>query len=324
MKIHIPNSAFLGNIDQFLRSFEKKGGAELEITSNKSWISIHPVVLAMIATLGLAVKLKNKKSKIEFKDLQATSKHYLARMGLFKLLGIKTAISVKEHEPAGRFIPLTKIVNSDELTGFITDMVPLLHTAADHAEAIRYVVSELVRNVFEHSGSVEGAIVCAQYYKKSNSIKIGVADCGVGIKNSIRHAYPAGSDLDAILLALTPGITGTTRKLGGTEANAGAGLFFIKSIAKTNRDFFVIYSGSAMYKLLKTPINKKVRLTPDPSKDRHSIKRGLPCWGGTVVGIDISLDSHQNFDLLLDLIRVAYRKEIKERKKKMYKRAKFI
>ena len=35
------------------------------------------------------------------------------------------------------------------------------------------------------------------------------------------------SDIDAIRLALRPGITGTTTRLRGSEQNAGAGLFFI-------------------------------------------------------------------------------------------------
>ena len=49
MKIHFPNSAFLGNIDPFLRSFDPSHPEKLEITANKQWISIHPVVLAMVA-----------------------------------------------------------------------------------------------------------------------------------------------------------------------------------------------------------------------------------------------------------------------------------
>ncbi|EKD68051.1 MAG: hypothetical protein ACD_48C00094G0001, partial [uncultured bacterium] len=46
MKIHIPNSAFLGNIDPFLRNFDTSNPEMLEITANKQWISIHPMVIA--------------------------------------------------------------------------------------------------------------------------------------------------------------------------------------------------------------------------------------------------------------------------------------
>ncbi|MDP2932730.1 MAG: ATP-binding protein, partial [bacterium] len=191
--------------------------------------------------------IKHKNGRIEVEELHAKSRHYLERMGLFKILGVKTGISVIEHEPSGRFVPISRITDSAELDKFITDIVPLLHLEPEQAEPIRYVISELVRNVLEHAQTPDGAIVCAQFYKKSNAIKIGVADTGIGVKSSINSSYEASDDLAAIKLALTPGITGTTNKVGGTESNAGAGLFFIKSIAKTNRDFFVIYSGNAMY-----------------------------------------------------------------------------
>ncbi|MFH1428723.1 MAG: ATP-binding protein, partial [Candidatus Margulisiibacteriota bacterium] len=236
MKIHLPNSAFLGNIDPFLHTFNNSGSDTLDITSNENWISIHPVVLSMVAALGLSVK----PSDISFERLEAKSKHYLERMGLFKILNIESNIVITEHEPAGRFIPLVNIKTSDELAMFITDMIPLLHLEPHQTEPIKYIVSELVRNVFEHSQSENGAILCAQFYKKSNTIRIGIADTGVGIKKTINMSHPAASDTEAIQLALTPGITGTTKKEGGTEFNAGAGLFFIKSIAKVNRDFFMI------------------------------------------------------------------------------------
>ena len=317
MKIHLPNSAFLGNIDPFLRAFSSSNLNKLEITANKKWISVHPVVLSMVAALGLKVR------DIHCEKLEATSKHYLERMGLFKLLGIKSGIKVKEHEPAGRFIPLTKITNSEELTKFITEMIPLLHLEPKQAEPLKYVVSELVRNVLEHSQSA-GAILSAQYYKKSNTIRIGIADTGVGIKKTINMSHRAPTDLEAIRLALTPGITGTTRKEGGTEFNAGAGLFFIKSIARVNRDFFMIYSGKAMYKLLKSRPGR-VRLYADPFDDKHSKGEDFPSWDGTIVGIDISLEATKEFSLLLDLIRDIYVKAVRERKKAKYRRrARFI
>ena len=81
-----------------------------------------------------------------------------------------------------------------------------------------------------------------------------------------------------------PGVTGTTRREGGTEQNAGAGLFFIKSIASINRNFFMIYSGDALYKLLmRKPVKHGIALHADPFEDRHSVKTALPYWRGTVV-----------------------------------------
>lgn len=321
MKINLPNSAFLGNIDPFLGSFDPREPNILEITSNPKWLSLHPVVLAMVAALGLSVKPEN----IHFEKLTAKSRHYLIRMGLFQMMGIPSPIAIMEHESAGRFVPLAKITNSEELSHAIADIVPLLHLTPEQAEPIKYILSELVRNVFEHAAAKHGAILCAQFYQKSDTIRIGIVDTGIGIRKTINASYPATSDIDAIRLALKPGITGTTSKIGGSEQNAGAGLFFIKSIAKMSRDFFVIYSGNALYKLLKSKADaKRIRLYSNPFDDRHSVREDLPSWQGTIVGIDIALEQKQSFSLLLDYIRHTYVSAIQEQKKKQHKKAKFI
>lgn len=322
VKIHLPNSAFLGNIDPFLRGFDPSFPDFLEITANNRWISVHPVVLSMISALGLTIKPED----IRCEKFEARSRHYLVRMGLFKILKVSSDISIVEHEAAGRFIPITQIRTSNELTRFITDMIPLLHLDPEQAKTIGYIVSELVRNVIEHAEAENGAVICAQYYKKSNSIRIGIADAGAGIKATINRSYSAETDLGAIRLALWPGVTGTTRREGGTEQNAGAGLFFIKSIASVNRDFFIIYSGSGFYKLLKKPPTRRQRpqLNADPFEDRHSKDGGVPFWHGTVVGVDITLDQTEEFSLLLDAIRKTYSAALRERRRARYRKPRFV
>lgn len=229
-----------------------------------------------------------------------------------------------EHDPSGRFIPITQIMNPDALTRFVAEMTPLLHLKPEYAEPIRYIVSELVRNVLEHAETPHGAFVAAQYHTKGNAVRIGIADVGIGITRTIRRSHAAASDLEAIRLALTPGITGTTAREGGTEQNAGAGLFFIKSIASVNGDFFAIASGTALYKLLKQLPSKRHILHADPFRDRHSAKNDFPRWPGTVVGIDMVLDEHEKFSALLDHIRDVYAKAVRERRRARYKKPIFV
>lgn len=322
MKIHFPNSAFLGNLDSFIGYFNPTEPKKLEVTFNEKWVWVHPIVLSMVASLAFDVQRFG--GAISCSGLEAKSLNYLASMGLFKYLNVEEKIVVHKHEPSGRFIPITNIRDSTELKEFIENIVPLLHTTPNQAEPIKYIVSELVRNVFEHSRSQNGAFVCAQFFKKTNRVSIGVADVGVGIKKTIQQSYSVQSDKEAIKLALTPGITGTTSKVGGTPLNAGAGLFFIKSIAKVNREFFLIYSGNSIYKLLKTDPRRRIVLNADPYKDRHSSREDLPFWQGTAAGVDISLEETQNFKELLELIRNVYRLDIKEKAKARFKRARFI
>lgn len=320
MNVELPNSAFLGNIDgTFFRKFDPSNPNELHISLHPQWISVHPVVLAMTAALGLLVP----QTKITCDPVRARSGHYLKRMGLFNFLCVESGITIEEHESAGRFIPLTQIKNSEQLSLFLKEMVPLLHLDPKQAESIWYIISELVRNVIEHAQTKQGAIVAAQYFKKSNKISIGIVDTGIGIRASLGQSYKTANDLEAIRLALMPGVTGTTTKEGGTEQNAGAGLFFIKSIAKVNHDFFVVYSGKAMYKLLR-PTSGRISTFADPFKDKHSAQNNLPFWQGTVVGIDLSLDATPVFSTLLENIRETYFKAVKERRRERYRKPKFI
>jgi anti-sigma regulatory factor (Ser/Thr protein kinase) len=301
MEIHLPNSAFLGNIDPFIEGFDPSSPDTLRITSNENWVSVHPLVLSMTAALGLTLD----PSKIDFEKPLAKSAHYLVRMGLYKILNLPCDITFQAHAPEGRFIPLTQIRTSDEQTKFITEMIPLLHTEPEQAMTIGHIMSELLRNVIEHSESPNGAIICAQYYPKSNTVRIGIADTGVGLRATINKSHKADTDLEAIKLALWPGITGTTPRWGGTDQNAGAGLFIIKAIADVNRDYFVIYSGGGFYKLLKKR-NGRLSLKANPFDDRHSKSGEFPSWKGTAVGVDITLDQTKEFEVLLAEIRKAY------------------
>jgi anti-sigma regulatory factor (Ser/Thr protein kinase) len=319
MKIHLPAGAWIGNINSFLKSLDTSNDKELRITSHEKWVSLHPFVLCIIVAMGL--RLKDKKN-LHFNKMEAKSRHYLERMGVFRLLNLDSKMNINEHEESGRFIPIQIIKSSKQLEEFIRNMIPLLHRP-DKSQSIEYVISELVRNVLEHSYSENGAIVCAQYYTQQNKIRIGVVDIGIGIKSSLKN-YTPKNDLQAISLALQPGITGTTTKIGGSEQNAGAGLFFIKSLIKLSREFFLIYSGDSMYKLLKTPKNQTIKFISDPLKDHYSSEDNLPYWNGTVVAIDLCLDEEINFDNFLDMIREVYSKSRKELNKKRYKKPRFI
>lgn len=326
MKIHLPNSAFLGNINNFLSFFDSSQEDTLEITANDKWIYAHPMILAMIAALGKKVGPEH----ITCEPIVAASGHYLSRMGLFKFMEIEDPVikEIEEHEPAGRMIPLRSIKNQDDLNNFLKDLVPLLHleTEPQHVEAIQHIFTELIRNVFEHATAKDGAIVCAQYFKKSNKIGIGIADTGVGLRESIGISYPVQSDFHAMKLALTPGVTGTTRRPGGSADNGGFGLFLIKSIALINGDFFNIISGDVMYKLLKRKGSNKtnhIKLNSDPTKDRHS-EVSISSWPGVAVGVDISLSATEEFDTLLQYIYKFYNRSSKEKRKRKFKKPKFV
>ena len=281
-------------------------------------MSVHPAVLTLAAALGLRAKTVTIDSVVA---------RYLERMGLFSILNLPSQFHISERDASGRFVPLTIIKNQDEQSRFITEVVPMLHLEPENADPIQYVLGELVRNVLEHSGPSRGAIVAAQYYANKHMIRSGICDTGLGIRKTIEPSWPqrARTDLEAIKWALVPGVSGTTTREGGTDTNAGAGLFIVKSMSFLSRNYFLVYSGSGEYKLLKRrPDVKTARLHADPDEDRHSERNDAPYFQGTLVAMDIALDQTKEFASLLAAIRQVYSEAIKERRKARYKRPQFI
>lgn len=321
MKIHLPNSARLQNLGGFLRRFDPSDPSKLEFSMNDRWVAVHPTVLAFTACVADHVSRNGGSHLGEVH--QIGSLPYLIRMGLFNHLHLDYGRQITAHEEAGRFIPIQRITTTAELSDFIVNVIPLLHATPTQVEPIRYVISELVRNVLEHAGTQGGAFLCAQFFKRSGTLSLGVADDGVGILHTMSRFHRVSSEWDAVALAMRPGVSGTTARIGGTDYNAGAGLFFTKSIACASRNYFAIYSGSAMFKLLKTPQREDIILWADPTRDHHTKDEALPTWRGTVVGVDISLQGQQTFAALMRLIRNAYGLDVQGRRKARYKKPRF-
>jgi anti-sigma regulatory factor (Ser/Thr protein kinase) len=322
VKAYLPNSAHLANVGGFLGGVDPSMPDRFQLTIHNSWVSVHPFTIALTACMAAACR--HAGGTIEVPSIPShRSIAYLVRMKLFEVLGVDPGLTITEHESSGRFVPLTQIRTPIELKAALADLVPLLHAPAHVADPIRYVFSEMGRNVLEHARSPVGAFVCAQYYARSNRIAIGIADAGVGIRSTISRSHAAPTDMAAIRLALQPGVTGTTSRLGGTEFNAGAGLFFTKSIASLSKNLFVIVSGKSAFKLLRKRANDPPLLSADPAFDRHRFLE-IPGWSGTAVGIDISVEQGSEFADLLDAIRKAYSIDVRARKKSYRKSIRFI
>lgn len=324
MLLEVPTGARLQNIEAFSRRVVDAHDPALTLRFPKSYFSVHPMVTAAVAAAGLRSLGAGKPITIE--DIPATaSTRYLHRMGLFDVLGIDPGLPLVAREEAGRFVPLRVIRSGVELSAFIIDLVPLFHTEPRQAEPIQYVISELARNALEHSGPAPTVVVAAQVFPKSGVVAIGVADAGRGIRESLAAAYPTQDDLTAIQLALRPGITGTTRRVGGTADNAGAGLFFCKAMAYTSRNYMVMYSGSGLYKLKRRPVEGQLLIYHDANFDRATRHSTAAYWPGTLVGIDLDITGFAEFSSFLRYIREVYQLDVKAQTKARYKaKARFV
>lgn len=321
MKAYISNQGSLRNFQTFLRSLDLSDDSVLDIYTHEKWTTAHPANLVIVAALALKVGCQSAR----IVNRVPQSGLYLDRMGLYNFVSTPSPFNYGEREPSGRFIPLTIIKTPEDQSKFIADTVPLLHISESHSSIIKYILGELIRNSLEHSGSIDGAVVAAQYYRDTNRVSIAICDTGIGIWKSMNNVWHPKTDLEAIKLALTPGITGTTRREGGSSDNAGAGLFYVKSMAQITRNHFVIYSGKAEYTLLMSrPDLKKIVLHPNPMDDRCSYMDNAPDFGGTLVSLDLTMDETPEFTALIDMIGSVYDDAIRDRKRNAYREPRFI
>ncbi len=308
--LKVPNSACLHTFKNFLSMnapFQNEGPAILDL--HPKFAHLDPMALSMVAAWGGWCKRNNL--TIEVQNAHGNHANYLARMKLFQYLGVPYTTTIREREEAGRFMPLTQVKSSSDLQKVIGDVSALLHLDKEPngLSAVQYCVSELVRNVLEHSASPEGAWVCAQRYLKAGSpsrVTIAVADCGSGIAAHLGGRYPEvlNDDMKALQLAMLPGITGADSGMyGGAPNNAGAGLFITRAIARATGGYFVLLSGSAAYRLNRVRDELPFLFQDafqDPEKRVHSQK---DAWSGTVAAMEINTEKTGNFPELFQWIR---------------------
>lgn len=323
MRIEIPSGARLQNIEMFVRQVTEPDTPDLQLIIPRSYFALHPVVVCAIAAAG--VRAIREGASINVPAIPQTHPvRYLARMGLFDVLGVAHPFAQTEHEPAGRFIPLRTVGSGRELSDFIVDLAPLFHADPEQAEPVKYVLAELVRNTLEHGGLGASAVAMAQAFPRAGTVGIGVVDTGQGILSSLRSSHSVERDLEAIHLAMRPGITGATRRIGGNAENAGAGLFFCKSLAYISREYFVIWSGNGIFKLLKRRDRDRAAVKVRGDDDRATRHEDLGKWPGTLVGIDIASDAYATFAGFMKQMRETYGLDVRAQKKQVQKkRARF-
>lgn len=309
-KLEIPNDASIHTLKNFL--FQNSPFCDTsppaQLVMHPKWAFMEPVAMAMTAAWGGWCQRNG--CSIEAANIAGNHTKYAVRMGLFDHLKVEHEPLTAEHEEAGRFMPLAQVRTGDDLKTVIANVSALLHLQGEPnaLAAVQYCVSELIRNVLEHSGSMEGAFVCAQRYTGSmHRVSIAVADCGFGIAATLGTAYPEAREDNriAIQLAMQPGVTGA-QKFGMYSAtdNAGVGLFFTRAIAKATGGYFVLLSGDGAFRVKRLRKRDQILLFSDAFNDpRHNFWKMPWAWPGTIAAVEVFIDNIPNFPKFFQSIR---------------------
>ncbi len=218
-------------------------------------------ITALLATLhrghaqGHIISLANVESAPAFT--------YLQRIDFFRHCGIDLPESFFRHDAEGRFVTLHRI------SGVATSEVDRLALAIaaclfpDQAESddpdfcaahdlVTYATSELLLNAVQHARAP--AFVMAQSYRQNDSVRIAVADYGIGIRGSFEESQPDFwnselDDLDAVQLSLKPKISSKMHVASGwgQAVNAGVGLSILKELTMDTDGIFTLASHTAFH-----------------------------------------------------------------------------
>ncbi len=169
---------------------------------------------------------------------------------------------------------------------------------------IAFILQELVSNIFDHSGSLIGAIINGQVYpnrKIGNTtgyVQLTVLDTGVGFKETLSRNYSLNNEIEAINKAIERNVTGATKEgIYGTINNVGFGLYAIKEFIKYLRGRMIIVSNNGLVQFTGTG-KENPTITTIPKQLNFG-------WKGSIVIIEVPMDTLQyyEFDVLMELIR---------------------
>ena len=289
--IFVPNSAAIRAARSFLGSADWTSEPhEHTVRFHPRFCFMQPWAIAALAAWGL--DHRDKGGTIRVENSGAAGLGYTWRMGLAEYFGVEAPIEFREHEEAGRFIPIRTVGRRDDLADLLSGLVALLHVMDEAAESVLYAMSEMVRNTLEHSWS-RGAVVCAQRYpggkKRQEYVSLGIADTGIGVRQSLSNKYVVNTSAEALLKGIQPGVSGVVGGMYGASDNAGAGLFVTRRLSQATRRYFAIASGDAIF---RSSTARK------PPSDEELVIPIAP-YAGTVVCVEIGLSKRFDYSKIL-------------------------
>ena len=257
---------------------------------------IAPYAVTLFAAYVLWLqKAKRRKPTVRISKTSVAG-NFLLQCGFFDLLGIPDSAPTERWED--RTVKLRRVSGSSEIPDFTTHVMDILRIEDEElAGAVKYSLIELLRNVVQHSGSQIGGVAMAQYYPTTGLVEVCVADVGVGIKATIREAYPEiDSHIKALKLATMPHVSRTfgPASYSAMRDNAGLGLFFIKQIASLSGGSFFLGSMDAL-----------IDVWGDKEGEQHKIYEQARSggWPGTFAYVQLRRETIGDFDAVLTTCR---------------------
>jgi hypothetical protein len=229
---------------------------DLEVDFTRAHFYIPMAVTALLARIDYARSNGGTVKLIGLRECK--NFHYLQRIDFFNQLGIELEEDFVRHAPGTAFVPLREIplglvtIKNDEMA---TELAACMAgaEAGDVFQLSQYALGEVIANVKQHAE--RPGFACAQRFQRDEMSRIGIADCGVGLRESFRRTGSPKfrqemNDLQVLELAMAPygsSKAHVTASLYGETANKGLGLTMTRFMAAETYGHFFLSSGKAWW-----------------------------------------------------------------------------
>lgn len=250
--IKLPQYVFESNLGELLaRLGECRSHSEVCFDFQQVAYYIPAAIVSVVAMVNELHVQDVRCSFVNHKDCEAF--RYLQRIDLFSEMGLDLPEDFFRRSGSRDFVPVEKI-NSATKPELASSLGECIDPAGGPAkQVIEFSAGECILNCRQHSRAI--GYVSAQYAAKSDFARIGVADCGRGIRGSFRDNrskfYREGmTDAEAIALAIRPNVSSTADlpHMYGKSPNAGVGLSMLRDLVRQTLGHMVVVSGSGWWK----------------------------------------------------------------------------
>jgi hypothetical protein len=253
----LPGKVFEPNLPKLLGSLAQADADDeplmLDFVGVEYWIPA-----AIVALCAMANRWTERGRDIYFDNHETCPAcAYLQRMDFFDRVGLQLPERFVRRDPGTSFVEIEQVLPGiarlrDPLAGRLAAC--LAGTTEPTNDALRFAefaLGEVIANCQQHAE--KPGFVTAQYVATRDWARIGVADYGIGIRESFRKAgsphYRSGmTHADALALAMTPWVSSKRHlRVGpyGEPPNRGIGLKMVGHMLSQAFGELFIASGNA-------------------------------------------------------------------------------
>lgn len=216
----------------------------------------------MLYLAALLRQFRNMRKQSRFFADGYEGQGYPAFMCFFQAFGLKVGNVPGTLQGNSQYIPITNLSVSDlrlEATRTYEDEQETIEKKSSQLasvlirqanvplhDTLSYSLREIFRNVTEHS-KAEEIWYAAQYWQENGWVELCILDEGVGIRATLERNphLTIQSDIDALRLAILPGISGSAFRGGRKQrnniwANSGYGLFMTCQLCQKGGSFAIL------------------------------------------------------------------------------------